>query len=183
MREQEITREKQKELEHEHCRMRDDQHECQQQMVEILEKVSDQIKKVENIHNGSILALEGEYYTPPVSHITVNKPGKLSAPPNLPIFSGQEPVPSTEGSIDQQLFQVKGALATHTEEAVRSAVIGAVRGAAQELLEFIGYGEEMGAILRHIKEWFGQGPSKGIFPNGAEKNREHQPICRKGGTI
>ena len=85
---------------------------------------------------------------------------KLSAPPNLPIFSGQEPVPSTEGSIDQMLFQVEGALATHTEESVRSAVIGSVRGAACELLEFIGYGEEMGDILKHNKERFGQGPSK-----------------------
>ena len=39
-------------------------------------------------------------------------------------------------------------------------MIGSVRGAALELLEFIGYGEEMSAILRHIKERFGQGPSK-----------------------
>ena len=43
---------------------------------------------------------------------------------------------------------------------VRLAVIGSVRGAVQELLEFIGYGEEVSAILRHIKELFGQGPSK-----------------------
>ena len=55
---------------------------------------------------------------------------------------------------------MEGALATHTEEAVQSAVIGSGRGAACELLEFIGYGEEMSVILRHIKEWFGQGPSK-----------------------
>ena len=121
-------------------------------MIEILEKMSDQIKKVEITCSGSMPALEGEYYTPPVSQIKVNRPGKLSASPNLPIFSGQELVPSTEGSIDQWLFQVEGALATHTEEALRSAVIGLVRGAAGELLEFIGYGEEMGAILRHIKE-------------------------------
>ena len=87
----------------------------------------------------------------------MNKPGKLSAPPNLPIFLEQEPVPSTEGSIDKWLLQVKRALPTHMEEAVRSVVIGSVRGAAQELLEFIGYGEEMSAILRHIKEQFGQG--------------------------
>ena len=66
-------------------------------MAEILEKVSDQIKKVENICSESILAFEGEYYTPPVSQIKVNRPGKLSVPPNLPIFSGQEPEPSTEG--------------------------------------------------------------------------------------
>ena len=95
-------------------------------MIEILEKVSNQIKKVENICSGSMPVLEGEYYTPPVSQMKVSHHSKLSAPPNLPIFSGQEPVPSTEGSIDQWLFQVEGALATHTEEAVRSAVIGSV---------------------------------------------------------
>ena len=103
-------------------------------MTEILEKVSDQIRKVENASNGCILVIEGEYYTPPVSQMKMNKQGKLSAPPNLPIFSGQELVTSTKGSIDQWLFQVQGALATRTEEAVRSAVIGSVRGTARELL-------------------------------------------------
>ena len=67
---------------------------------------------------------------------------------------------STEWSIDQWPFQVEGTLATHTERPARSAVIGSVRGAAHELLEFIGYGEETGVILRHIKEHFGQRPSK-----------------------
>ena len=82
----------------------------------------------------------------------MNTPSKLSTPPNLPTFSGQEPVPSAEGSIEQWLFLVEGALAAHTEEAVRSTVIGSVRGAAHVLLEFIDYGEEMGVILRCIKE-------------------------------
>ena len=129
-------------------------------MIEILEEVSEQVKRFENICSGSMPALDGEYYTPPVSQVRVSQASKLIAPPNLPIFLGQEPVPSTEGSIDQWLFQVEGALATHTEEAIRSAVIGSVRGAAHELLEFIGYGKEMGDILKHIKERFGQGPSK-----------------------
>ena len=128
--------------------MREDQQEHQQQMIEILQKVSDQVNKVENMCSGLVPALEGEYYTPPGSQIRVNTPSKVSVPPNMPTFLGQEPVPSTEGSIDQWLFQVEGALATHTEEAVRSAVIGLVRGAACELLEFIGYGEEMSVILK-----------------------------------
>ena len=129
-------------------------------MIEILEKVSEQVKNFENIHSGSMPALDGEYYTPPMSQVRVSGASKLSAPPNLPIFWGQEPVPSTEGSIGQWLFQVEGAIGTLTEEAVRSAVIGSVRGAAHELLEFIGYGEEMGDILKHIKERFGQRASK-----------------------
>ena len=132
--------------------MREDQQEHQQQMIEILEKLCDQVKKVENMHSGSVPALEGEYYTSPVSQMTVTTLSKLSAPLNLPIFSGQEPVPSTEGSTDQWLFQVKGAIASHTEEAVRSALIGSVRGAACELLELIGYGEEVSVICRQIKK-------------------------------
>ena len=118
-------------------------------MIDILEKVSDQVNKVENMHSGLVPALEGEYYTPSVSQIRVNTPSKLSTSPKLPIFLGQEPVPSMEGSIDQWLFQVESALATHTEEAVRSALIGSVRGAASELLEFIGYGEEMSHTETH----------------------------------
>ena len=130
---------------------KEDQQEHQQQMIEILEKVSDQVKKVENIHSGSVPVLEGEYYTLPVSQMRVNSPSKLSAPPNLPTFLGQEPVPSTKGSVDQWLFQVEGALATHTEEVVRSAMVESIRGAASELLEFIGYGEEMSVIFKTHK--------------------------------
>ena len=52
--------------------MRDDQQECQQQMIEILEMVSEQVKKVENIHCGSMPVLGGEYYTPPLSQVRVS---------------------------------------------------------------------------------------------------------------
>ena len=96
----------------------------------------------------------------PASQVRVKTSSKLNAPLNLPIFSGQGPVPTMEGSIEQWLFQVEGALATHAEEAVRLAVLGLVQGATPKLLEFIDYGEEMSVILRHIKEEFGQGPSK-----------------------
>ena len=47
--------------------MREDQHECQQQMIEILEKVSDQVKRAKNMCSGSVPVLAGEYYTPPAS--------------------------------------------------------------------------------------------------------------------
>ena len=52
--------------------MREDQQECQQQMIEILEKVSELVTKVENIHSGSMPALDRGYYTPPVTHVRVS---------------------------------------------------------------------------------------------------------------
>ena len=79
--------------------MREDQQEHQQQMIEILQKVSDEVKRVENMHSGSVPALEGEYYIPPVSQMRVNTSSKLSAPLNLPIFLGQELVPSRKGQL------------------------------------------------------------------------------------
>ena len=84
------------------------------------------MEKVENLNSESIPLIEREYPTPPVSQTRITIPVKLNTTPNLPTFSGWEPVPSMEGSIDQWLFQVEGALTTHTEEAVRSAVIGTV---------------------------------------------------------
>ena len=107
-----------------------------------------------------MLVIDREYHTPPVSQARITIPVKLNNNPDLPTFLGQETVPSTEGSIDQWLFQVEGALATHMEEVVKLAVIGSVRGTAHELLKFIGYGKEMDVIIRHIKECLGQGPSK-----------------------
>ena len=72
IKEWEIQREKQKELEQEQQQLRKNQQEYQQKMIEILEKVSEQVKKVENICSGSMPALDGEYYTPPVSQVKIN---------------------------------------------------------------------------------------------------------------
>ena len=52
--------------------MREDQQECQQQIIEILENVSEQVKKVENICSRSVPALDGEYFTPPVSQVRIS---------------------------------------------------------------------------------------------------------------
>ena len=63
-------------------------------MIEILEKVSEQVKKIENIRSGSMPALDGEYYTPLVSQVKRNQVSKLSAPPNLPIFLDKNQCPA-----------------------------------------------------------------------------------------
>ena len=63
-----------RDIEQKHHQIQEDQQEHQQQMIEILEKVSDQVKKVEYMHRESVLVLEGEYYTPPVSQTRIAPP-------------------------------------------------------------------------------------------------------------
>ena len=89
----------------------------------------------------------------PVVHSTLMKP------PDLPLFSGVEPVPKDEGSFDQWLFQVQRAMDSHCVEAVRSAVVRLVRGEARELMRFIGFRVNLDTILIGIEERLGREPS------------------------
>ena len=80
-------------------------------------------------------------------------------PPHHPLFSRVEPVPKDEGSFDQWLFQVQGAMDSHHEQAVRSARVRSVRGEARELMRFIGFRANLDTILIGIEERFGSWPS------------------------
>ena len=128
-------------------------------MMEILEKVSDQVKKVENICSGSVPVLEEEYYTPPVSQMRVNTPIKLML---LQIYLHFGAGTSAEyRRVNRSMALPSGGCFSNPHRG--SSPISSDRVSqreACELLEFIGYGEEMSVILRHIKEQFGQGLSK-----------------------
>ena len=67
--------ERQRDLEKECHEMQEDQQEHQQQVIEVLGKVSDQVKKVENMSSKSIPVLEGYNPIPPVSQTRIATPG------------------------------------------------------------------------------------------------------------
>ena len=79
---------------------------------------------------------------------------KLSKAPDLPNFSGTEPVPREEGSFEQWIFQVRGSQAQHTEDAIRSGIINSVRGEARDLIEYIGFRAPLGTILERLEHRF-----------------------------
>ena len=87
---------------------------------------------------------------------THSSPMKLMKTPDLPPFSGADPVLKDEGSWEQWEFQVWGFLDTHTLEAVCSALIRSVRGAARELVGFVGYQTELDVILQSLEKRFGK---------------------------
>ena len=51
---------------------------------------------------------------------------RISKPPQICIFSGQEPVLKEEGNYDQWEFQVRGAMAMHTENSMRAAIVNSL---------------------------------------------------------
>ena len=81
---------------------------------------------------------------------------KISKPPQICIFPGQEPVPKDERNYDQWEFQVRGAIATHTENPMRAAIANSLQGPARDLVGFISFDADLERILIEVTNRFGK---------------------------
>ena len=121
-------------------------------MVELLQTFGSEVKKVEELRckveqtestpderKAVDVKREDEILPPEVIHTPLKAEStttmaaastqsemKISKPPQICIFSGQEPVPKDEGNYNQWEFQVRGAIATHTKNSVRAAIINSL---------------------------------------------------------
>ena len=77
---------------------------------------------------------------------------KISKAPELPKFSGAEPVPREEGSFEQWFFQVKGSQSQHTTDAIRSGIVNSVRGEARDLVAYVGFDAPLETILNRLEQ-------------------------------
>ena len=104
--------------------------------MDLLQKLSEEIKKVEELRaqvgesvepwikkevSGAGSLMEEEVLT--TSMVLWYEDTKILKPPQVCIFSGNEPVPKEEGNANQWEFQVWGALAMHTENSVHAAIV------------------------------------------------------------
>ena len=96
---------------------------------------------------------------------------KITKSPPIVYFPGIKPIPKEEGSHDQWEFQVRGAMDTPTENAVRAAIVNSLRGPARELVGFIGYSADINLILSEVSNRFGKKYSRDklqqVLPNEA----------------
>ena len=76
---------------------------------------------------------------------------KINKPPTFPTFSGMEPTPKDECSI-QTLFQVRSARQDVTDQAVQNALISSLRGPASEFVEYIGLTSPLDSIIKEMEE-------------------------------
>ena len=145
-------------------------------MVELLQKFGSEVKKVEELRckvertestpderkaadvkeEDEILSQEMGHnphqtkFTTTMTVVSTQSEMKISKPPQICIFSGQEPVPKDEGNYDQWEFQVRGVIVTHTKNSMRAAIINSLRGPARDLVGFIGFDADLERILMEV---------------------------------
>ena len=77
---------------------------------------------------------------------------KINKPPTFPTFSGTEPTPKDECSIQTFLFQVRSAHQDVTDQAVWNALISSLQGPASEFVEYIGLTAPLDSIIKEMEE-------------------------------
>ena len=77
---------------------------------------------------------------------------KINKPPTFPTFSGTEPTPKDECSIQTFLFRVRSARQDVMDQAVRNALISSLRGPASEFVEYIGLTAPLDSIIKEMEE-------------------------------
>ena len=118
-------------------KLQQEQKESQEQMVEILQKFGEEVKKVEEMRTHMSqpstpvkqevakmeMTTENKQLIPQASSRDEHK---IEKPPKICIFSGSDPIPKDEGSYEQWEFQVRGAMATHTKNSVHAAIVNSL---------------------------------------------------------
>ena len=127
--------------------------------MEWTESTPDERKAVDVKGEDEILSQEIGYNphktesTTNMTAVSTQSEMKISKPPQICIFSGQEPVLKDEGNYE---FQVRGAIATHTKNSVRAAIVNSLRGPARDLVGFVGFNADLERILMEVTNRFGK---------------------------
>ena len=128
--------------------------------VERTKSIPDERKAVGTDGEDKMLSQEIGYHphkpesTTTMTTVSTQSEMRISKPPQICIFSRQEPVLKEEGNYDQWQFQVRGVMAMHTENSVRAAIVNSLRGPARDLVGFVGFYAELERILMEVTNRF-----------------------------
>ena len=154
-REKEYRKAQQEEVQNQVQSIKREQESYWSQLAEVVQGLHEKIKVMEkNSREGVAPTTSVPYGMAPRMDEKGNVVYKISKAPDLPNFSGTEPVPREEGSFEQWIFQVRGSQTQHTEDAIRSGIINSVRGEARDLVEYVGFGAPLGTILERLEHRF-----------------------------
>ena len=158
MQKEELEREKQELLDRqkeskltvqeESLRMKNEYANYQLQMNDLTARVQEQLSLLETIRK----EIEGEVQRKKRKSYTGYADDRIDKLPIFPLFSGSEPTPKDECGIETFLFQVRGARKNLTDQAVRQALIGSLRGGASGFIEYVGLDSPLDVMIDELVE-------------------------------
>ena len=162
--------------------MLEEYEDCKVHVDDLLQRVKEQMGLLELVKSAT--GRGSNHGTPSGKGGQGNRINKL---PRFPTFSGEDPVPRDECSIDTFLFQIKGAREDITDRAVRTALLSSLRGgggAQGSLVEYIGLNAPLDDIIERLTERYStQAPEDTLICQfhqmAQEKGETIQAVCRE----
>ena len=158
MQREELEREKQELLDRqkeskltvqeESLRMKNEYTNYQLQMNDLTARVQEQLSLLETVRK----EIEGEVQKKKRKSYTGYINDRIDKLPIFPLFSGVEPTPKDQCGIETFLFQVRGARKNLTDQAVRQALIGLLRGGASGFIEYVGLDSPLDVMIDELVE-------------------------------
>ena len=158
MQKEELERDRQELLEREReskmtvqessLRMKNEFANYQLHMNDLTARVQEQLSLLETVRRD----LEGEVQKKRRRSTPNYLDDRIDKLPIFPLFSGTEPTPKDECGIETFLFQVRGARKNLTDQAVRQALIGSLRGGASGFIEYVGLDSPLDVMIDELVE-------------------------------
>ena len=120
----------------------------QLQMNDLTARVQEQLSLLETVRK----EMEGEVQKKRRRSRVEYTDERIDKLPIFPLFSGAEPTPKDECGIETFLFQVRGARKNLTDQAVRQALIGSLRGGASGFIEYVGLDSPLDVMIDELVE-------------------------------
>ena len=117
-------------------------------MNDLTARVQEQLSLLETVRK----EIEGEVQRKKRKSYTGYVDDRIDKLPIFPLFSGAEPTPKDECGIETFLFQVRGARKNLTDQAVRQALIGSLRGGASGFIEYVGLDSPLDVMIDELVE-------------------------------
>ena len=135
-------------VQEESLRMKNEYANYQLQMNDLTARVREQLSLLETVRK----EVEGEVQRKKRKSYTGYMDDRIDKLPIFPLFSGAEPTPKDECGIETFLFQVRGARKNLTDQAVRQALIGSLRGGASGFIEYVGLDSPLDVMIDELVE-------------------------------
>ena len=168
-------------VQEESLRMKNEYTNYQLQMNDLTARVQEQLSLLETVRK----EIEGEVQKKKRRSCVGYIDDRIDKLPIFPLFSGAEPTPKDECGIETFLFQVRGTRKNLTDQAVRQALIGSLRGGASGFIEYVGLDSPLDVMIDKLVERYCVTATHDTLICDFHQlvQERHEKICKFAGRI